>query len=73
MARVDRLTQIRNLLQDPIACPSDREAWKLVYHTLMYEVHQARQDRIQRVKENHGTYIYEALTLANFKHELNDL
>jgi hypothetical protein len=69
----ERLGTIMQLANDPVAALTDKEIRVLVYHALMYEIHELRLRRICRRQIVHGKLINQEMDIANFKHELQDL
>lgn len=69
----ERWQQLNNLLDDPIADVEPKEALKLIYHAMRYEILEFRVDRMIRRQRRHGTVINDAFRVANFKHQMQDL
>ena len=69
----DRWKMINNLLDDPIADVEPKEALKLIYHAMRYEILEFRIQRLDRRRRKHGTFINDQFRIANFKHDLERL
>lgn len=69
----ERRDQIIQLLNDPIADLDFKETSSLVYHYIRYEILEVRIILLDRRQQKHGQKIQDALNVANFKHELQDL
>jgi hypothetical protein len=69
----ERWQQLNMLFDDPIADVEPKEALKLIYHAMRFEFLEFRIDRLIRRQRKHGVVIQDALDVANFKHQMNDL
>ena len=69
-----RAETIIRLMDDPVVALTQKETVKIVYHFVMYETYDFIENRIRNRKAiKHGEPIRDALTIANFKHELQEL
>lgn len=69
----DRWKIINDLLDDPVADVEPKEALKLIYHAMRYEILEFRIQRLDRRRRKHGTFINDQFRIANFKHDLERL
>ena len=69
----DRMETITELITDPVVGLELKEASLLLFHAIMWEVHEIRIDRAIRRQKKHGRWIQNVIDVANFNHEMQDL